>query len=266
MRLAAWGCASLLLSGCLPISTSHFQTAAPLDQGEVQVGIGTDLMAKDQRYGLDSNRADGAGVEHHFSGVLIPSAEAHYGLLHGLQIGGKVYTIGGELDARATLLDTQVLKVAIGGDVGGFVGNQLSDHSEGGIERKTSRDFNGNYEDLIGTASIHFGDGFAVFGGPLLTRIYAHKHLVHTEGGVVTQNYTISGTANEAGAFAGIAIGDEVQFCPGITIYQESTTYPLTKWGGDGLFAFPWVGITVRPRHDHQRATPPGPAVEPPPP
>lgn len=247
-------------SGCIPISVSRYGTAAPLKQGEVALDGGFDIAAKSQAYGVDEGKVDGQGIGEHHNGVFIPSLEARYGLTNMFEVYGKGWlSVGALVGARATFLDDPTVKLAIGVEGGGWSGADDSSR-DGGTPTAvtTTRRYQGNLETLYANLSLHASPTLAIYGGPLFTRLWAKKHLIHTDSGLVTQDYTSTNAIEELGGFIGLAIGPAwAQFCPGITFYQEADHYPIQSWQGNGWYAFPWVGFAIRPGYARSnRATP----------
>ena len=251
-------------SGCIPISVSRYGTAAPLKQGEMAVDGGFDLVGKSQAYGVDQGKVDGQGIGEHHSALFVPSLEVRYGLTDMLEAYAKGWLSTGALfGGRATFVDDPNVKLAAGLEVGGWSGVDDSTSNRGTpTEVTTTRNYQGNLETLYANLSLHASPDFAVYGGPLFTRLWAKKHLIHTDSGVVTQDYTSTNAIEELGGFVGLAIGPAwAQFCPGVTFYQEADRYPIQPWQGNGWYAFPWMGFSIRPgyarAHAHPAPAPP---------
>src|SRR5688572_23361251 len=104
---------ALTLTGCVaPISVSHYQTAEPVERGNMQVSGGVHVVAKDARYGLDENQADGAGVSTHMRGsVFVPDVQLGYGVTDFLDVHLQAYPYAAEAGARIVLINAERVKL-----------------------------------------------------------------------------------------------------------------------------------------------------------
>lgn len=194
----AWGAA-----GCAPVSVSHYQSARPIGKGNSQFGAGLSFQ-KDGAHGTDRNRADGDPVLEHHATTMPFDMEYHYGLTDRTEINAQLYFTGGKLGVRHTWLDTPTFKAAIEVAGGAFAGGAKVTTGNGVDERKADTQVSGTYVDIPLTFSVHAGDRFAVYGGPLVTRFDAITRFKEKDNGTVVDEYSRRVGVFQPGAFLGL--------------------------------------------------------------
>ena len=233
--------------GCAPVSVSHYQSARPIGKGNSQFGAGLSFQ-KNGAHGTDRDHADGDPVLEHHGTTLPFDMEYHYGLTERTEVNGQLYFTGAKLGVRHTWLDTPHFKGAIEVAGGGFSGGATVSSGEGADAYKADTRVSGTYVDIPLTFSVHAGDRFAVYGGPLITRFDALTKFKEKDNGMVTDQYSRRVGVFQPGAFLGLCIGQTVQLSPGMTFYLENTEYPIETisvgGGKTAFFAYPWLGLT----------------------
>lgn len=238
----------LLAGGCAPISVSHYQSARPIGQGNHQFGGGVHIP-KDGGQGTDVENQDGDPVlTHHGASLLVNNLdfEYHYGLTDRAEVHVQVFPVGIEAGARYSYLDTPRVKGSIDLSVGTFSGGYetTSEDDTGTQTYKYENDISGTYVDMPVVFSAHFGERFAVYGGPRVTRFDTIRRVKETDNGVVIDKFERSAGFFQAGAVIGLCIGKTVQLSPGVAFYFEPREYPIGQFDGSGIWAYPFIGLT----------------------
>ncbi len=250
IRLTLAGAAISLALGCAPISVSHYQTAKPIGQGNVQIGGGVHIPAAGD-YGLDRDQNKGDGVKfHHGESLLLTNVdgEIHYGLTNRAEVSLKLFFTGAEAGGRYTFLDTPQLKSSFGAYAMYYTGNVEVTGGTPPNDFRDTEDIRGTRLDFPLTVSAHFGDHFAVYGGPTLSRFDATAQYSEKQNGVTTRFHR-SGDFWLPGGFVGLCIGKTVQLSPGVMFYAENNVYPIPQVGGNRFYAFPFVGLSFVTDH-----------------
>lgn len=247
--------------GCTTISVGRYQSAAPLGKGNSQITVGMQIP-KDGGHGIDRQNEDGQSVTQHLGGGLINNVDFnfHHGLTERLEVSTQLYMWGGKMGARYTYLDSRMLKASVGGAIGGsWGGYQYDDEgaAPSGGTLRTSGTVGVDYYDFPATFSLHPSPDFAIFGGPVLTRVNAYASLKdedldnNTTGPVYQRRARIW----TPGAFIGATIGRKVQITPGICFYREATQHPASDSKRHAIFGYPFIGLSFvqqRPKHRRQ--------------
>ncbi len=244
--IAARALPLVLAAACAPISVSHYQTAKPLGKGNVQGGGGIHIQ-KSGAYGLDRENEDGDRVVDHHAFTFLPiDLELHYGIADRTEVLGKLFPAGWKVGARHTLVNRPEFKTALEVSVGRF--RDGGDYSIGDPPTvEGSYTVAGTVVDLPFTISLHANDYLAIYGGPVLTLFSGVADFEERDPDTdeVTDSFTRRGSFWQAGGFIGLNLGRRIQLSPGLTFYLESTEYPVKQFGGDGVFAYPFLGLTV---------------------
>ena len=233
-----------LAAACSPVSVSHYGTAKALGAGNYRLGGGF-MVPRDGGSGFNRDQTPGDGVTtHHAVSLLVDNfdAWAALGVTPTTDVSLKVWIFGGTLGVKQALLDTNPLKIAIGG----YFTEWASDDStkENGVVTR-HRSGQGTVLELPLTVSIHPTEHFAIYGGPSISRWDTRlHHYSKVSSGIDV--YSVKGTRFYEGGFAGLCFGDEIQFNIGTTFMRESRTYPEKDFGGDAWFAYPYVNLTAR--------------------
>lgn len=243
-------CALLMFAtgACAPISVSHYQGARPIGQGNHQFGGGFHIP-KDGGQGTDVENDDGDRVEtHHGASLFVNNLdfEYHYGLTDRAEIHAQLFAVGAEIGGRYSYLDTPSIKGSVDVSVGAFSGGyETSSENEAGTETNTyENDISGTYVDVPMIFSAHLGPRFAIYGGPRVTRFDSVRKVKETENDVVTEEFQRKAGYFQPGAIIGLCIGNTVQFSPGVAFYYEPREYPIEQFGGSGIWAYPFIGLT----------------------
>lgn len=238
--LLAAGLATLY--GCMPVSVTHYGSAKPLGKGNFTGGGGF-MIPRDGGSGFNRGQATGDPVTtHHAASFVLDNWDLYgaYGITPTTDVSLKIWEVGVQAGAKQTLVNANTFKIAIGGYASAWAADYTS-KSDGAVDKRISGQ--GTVLEFPLTFSAHPTDNVAVYAGPMVTRwdTRLHHFTQKTNG---TDVYSVEGTRFYEGAFAGLCIGDELQFNMGSTFYRESTTYPQPDFGGDAWFAYPYVGLT----------------------
>ncbi len=267
--------AAQLLCGCTTVSVSRYQTAKPIPKGESQL-IGGVSMPKSAGHGIDrgtgapgtvpTEPAAGDPVRVHHGILNAADATWNYGLTNRIQTSVQLQLWGLKTGVRATLLDTRLLKMAVGaygGATWGFYNKVDPDGGSQGGRLETAGTAAAQYFDFPLTVSVHANDRVAVLFGATATRVSAWGRLTDRDHDTeqVSDPYSRSATFWQPGGFFGFAIGSRVQVVPGIAWFREPIRHPVRNWRGGSLFAYPYVGFVVNP--GPKRKKPRTPAFDP---
>lgn len=248
--------------GCTTISVGRYQSAAPLGKGNSQLTIGMQLP-KDGGHGIDRQNEPGESVTQHSAGALLNNFDVnfHQGLTDRLEASAQLYLWGGKLGARYTWLNSRMLKASIGGAIGGAWGTYQYDDkraAQSGGTLRTGGTVGVDYYDFPATFSLHPSPDFAIFGGPVLTRVNAYASLKDEDLGNNTTGPVYQRRARlwSPGAFFGATIGRKVQLTPGICFYREPTQHPADDSKRHAIFGYPFLGLSFVQQSPKHRRTP----------
>lgn len=256
-----FGCGSgvvvlgLLLGGCTPVSVSQYRSAEPVGKGTWRTGAGIHIP-HDGDVGTEIDQSEGAPTNpSHAASLAFDNVdfEAHYGLTDRVDLSAQAYVFGGKIGVRGTIIDEPDFKAALGVNVGGFRGHKEQIQlGLAPVPVKVSESA-GTYLEIPATLSIHRGERFAFFFGPVLRRWQVTRRF-DLEDGTRTSRET---RFWQPGGFVGARFGNDVQISPGVSVLYLPNEHPVQDFQGGTFLAYPWIGVTFGFGGTKARAVPP---------